>query len=154
MKGCVIIQLYILDKDPIISAQRVPDKYKFKMLIELGQLICSAGISDAYKPIKQGQELQVWVDIYRPYTYIYFNELLCWSIYNIKLKPDTLNKLVKIRQDLEEVVYEHIYSEPTHAYFRYHKDYKCDVESKTLLQIDECIKYYEDYLINFKGVEL
>lgn len=52
------MMLIILDKNPLKSAELVPDKIKFKQLIELGQLICSAGISDVYKPIKQGKELE------------------------------------------------------------------------------------------------
>ena len=55
------MMLIILDKDPVKSAQLLPDKIKFKQLIELCQLICSAGISNVYKPIKQGKHLQNWI---------------------------------------------------------------------------------------------
>ena len=68
------MQLYILDKNPIISANLIPDKYKFKMLIELGQLICSVGLSNVYKPIKQGKELQTWVSDNKWWIYDYYNE--------------------------------------------------------------------------------
>ena len=61
--------LLILDKDPIRSAHLIPDKLKFKQLIELGQLVCSAGISDIYKPIKQGKQLQEWKKILKKYIF-------------------------------------------------------------------------------------
>ena len=53
--------LLVLDKDAVKSAQLVPDKIKFKQLIELCQLICSAGYSNVYKKINQGKELQNWI---------------------------------------------------------------------------------------------
>ena len=56
--------LLVLSVDPITSANLIPDKLKFKQLIELGQLICSVGISDVYKPIRQGKEIQKWIKKY------------------------------------------------------------------------------------------
>lgn len=50
--------LLILDKNPILAANLVPSKLKFKQLLELSQLICSAGISGVYKKIPQGKEIQ------------------------------------------------------------------------------------------------
>lgn len=142
------MQLYILDKDPIKSAQLIPDKYKFKMLIELGQLICSAGLSDVYKPIPQGKELQQWVKIYPFWTYKYACQLLMWSEGSVKIKKDTVDRLFKIIFDdlwgyslnnKENII-------PVYAYFRYSSNYKCNIPSKTLLPINECIEQYKKYL--------
>lgn len=139
------MQLLILDKDPIKSAQLVPDKYKFKMLIELGQLICSAGISDVYKRIPQGKELQEWVKENKAWSLLYFAELFDWSCRNVNLKLETYKSLNKIKWHLFESVDEPK-NEPTHAHFRYAKEYKCNIPSKTLLPIDECIAEYKKYL--------
>ena len=140
------MQLYILDKNPIISASLVPDKYKFKMLIELGQLLAGAGISNVYKPIKQGKELQAWVSEHRDYIYSYFNKLLRWSKSHINMSDSTVAKLEQIGLDLADSIGKVAEKEPTHAYFRYAKEYKCDVASKTLLPIDDCIAEYKKYL--------
>lgn len=139
------MQLYILSKDPIRSASLIPDKYKFKMLIELGQLTCSAGISNQYKKIAQGKELQSWVSENKEYTYVYYDTLYRWSVDNICMKDETLIKILRIREDLKRQV-GYNYNEPTHAYLRYAKEYKCNVASKTLLQIDNCIEEYQKYL--------
>ena len=140
------MQLYIIDKNPIISASLVPDKYKFKMLIELGQLICSAGLSNVYKPIKQGKELQAWVSEHRGYTYQYFDKLLRWSKSHVKMQPDTLAKLEQMKQDILNQLGKVAEKEPTHAYFRYTQAYSCSVKSKTLLPIEQCITEYKKYL--------
>ena len=69
--------LLILDKNSYKAAEFVPDRLKFKQLLELCQLICSAGISDVYKKVNQGKELQEWVRnnklwISRYFTYLFF----------------------------------------------------------------------------------
>jgi hypothetical protein len=139
------MQLYILDKDPVKSAQLIPDKYKFKMLIELGQLICSAGLSDVYKPIAQGKELQQWVKENIAWTYHYFMTLMTWSISNINMKGDTLAKLVKISNDVYDN-WDTNWWNITKAYFRYAQAYQCAIPSKTLLPIEICIEAYKEYL--------
>lgn len=150
------MNLFILDKDPIVSAQKFYDKmgskYAFKMLIELGQLICSAGFSDVYKTIPQGKELQEWIKENPHYTKLYFTELsrLCQGS-SLKIRKETLNNIFNICHDINissfyyecsEMGYEYIWD----ACFRYSKDYVCSIPSKTLLPINECIKQTELYL--------
>lgn len=139
------MQLYILDRDPVKSAQLIPDKYKFKMLIELGQLICSAGLSDVYKPIAQGKELQQWVKENTLYIKYYFYELFIWTRENIRMSRETNSKLMKIYSDL---IFESSLENCSidSAYFRYACTYQCAIPSKTLLPIDECIRQYKKYL--------
>ena len=55
------MMLIILDKDAIKSAELIPDSLKFKQLLELCQLICSAGYSDVYKKVPQGKDIQQWI---------------------------------------------------------------------------------------------
>lgn len=141
--------LLVLDKDPIKSAKLVPDKIKFKQLIELGQLICSAGISDVYKPIKQGKELQEWVRKNKGWCYFYFTSLLNYSAIYAKLKAETYFKLATIRYDLRSSTIlnpNDFYVET--AIFRYSKDYECMTKYKTNteLPIRECVKEYKKYV--------
>ena len=44
--------LIILDKNPEVAASLVPDKIKFKQLIELCQLVCSTGICGIFKAVE------------------------------------------------------------------------------------------------------
>ncbi len=139
--------LLVLDKNPIKSAKLVPDKIKFKQLLELCQLICSAGISDVYKPIKQGKELQEWVSKNKGWCYHYFSSLLNYSAIYTKLKAETYFKLAAIRNDLRNSTilnFNDFYVGT--AIFRYSKDYKCNIPTNTELRIDECIKEYKKYV--------
>lgn len=53
------MMLIITDKDPIKAVlyleKYTPKNFWMKQLIELGQLICSAGISNQYKKIYRGE---------------------------------------------------------------------------------------------------
>ena len=135
--------LLILDKDPIKSAQLVPDKLKFKQLIELCQLICSAGISDIYKSIKQGKELQYWVRNNQNYVKRYGASLFLWCKENIKMKLETEEKIFNILLDLDLTDDKKI---SEFAIFRYSKDYDCPLKTNTVLPIDLCANLYKDYI--------
>lgn len=139
------MQLYILDTDPVKSAQLIPDKYKFKMLIELGQLICSAGLSNVYKPIAQGKELQQWVKDNPYWISSYFNFLFEWSINHINMSSETFKKLNELSSFKFNIDYS-VTSPPIQAHFRYASAYECPIPSKTLLPIEVCIEAYKEYL--------
>ena len=138
--------LLVLDKDPIKSANLVPDGIKFKQLIELGQLICSAGISDVYKPIKQGKELQEWITKHKCWTYNYLLELKFHAFKNIKIGMKTASDIEKILYDLVVNVKED--KQPTTAIFRYSIDYSYMTKYPTNeeLPINECVKEYKKYV--------
>ena len=143
--------LLVLDKDPLKSAQLVPDKLKFKQLIELCQLICSAGISDIYKPIKQGKSLQEWVKKHPEYIAIYMWSLKDYCKNNVRLKYKTVFDIEQIYFDLYYLCKDRVkmIKEPTTtAIFRYSKDYECFTKhpTNTELPIDECIKEYKKYI--------
>jgi hypothetical protein len=147
------MQLYILDRDPNVSAQKLVDnmgyKYSFKMLIELGQLICSAGLSDTYKKIPQGKAQQEFVGRHKCYIFNYFAALkkLCLNS-EMNIKPETKTKLTNIGLDILYKTTRKDCIEPplVEAPFRYSKDYVCNISTDTWLPIDECIKCYEDYI--------
>lgn len=140
--------LLILDKNPYKAAELVPDRLKFKQLLELGQLICSAEISSVYKKINQGKELQEWIKNNKLWIYRYFTYLWFWSVGNINFKPKTMVDLYKIRQNLfdntehkKRIVY------PKVAIFRYVKEYAefTEYESNSELPIDIAINEYKKY---------
>lgn len=146
------MMLIILDKNPLKSAELVPDKIKFKQLIELGQLICSTGISDVYKPIKQGKELQKWVIKNARWVLAYYNALLLHCIKSYNLKFQTTLDLTDIFVHLQEYCETNKLKRKdiNSAIFRYVQEYNCDIPSKTELPIDECIQEYEKY-VQWKG---
>ena len=141
--------LLILDKNPYKAAELIPDRLKFKSLLELCQLICSAGISNVYKPIKQGKKLQEWVKKNKMWTFLFLTKLY-FKCLN-KMKTKTYIDINKIRQDLylknfyEDEIFE---KEPQTAIFRYLKEYAeiTEYESNSELPIDECVKQYALYL--------
>ena len=136
--------LLVLDKNPVNSAQLVPDGIKFKQLIELCQLICSAGISNVYKPIKQGKELQKWVMKHKCWIYNYLLELKFYVFKNIKIGMKTANDIEKIIYDL--VVSTKEDKEPTTAIFRYSKDYKSIFPSNCEITIENAVEEYKKYI--------
>ena len=138
--------LLILDKNPYKAAELIPDRLKFKQLLELGQLICSAGISDVYKKVNQGKELQEWVKNNKSWIYSYFRFLYIWVTKNIKIKNETQVKINEILWDLYGSIVE--VHRPTTAIFRYVKEYAgmTSYESNSELPIDVAISEYKRYL--------
>lgn len=141
--------LLILDKNPYKAAELVPDRLKFKQLLELCQLICSAGISDVFKPIKQGKELQEWVKNNSVWTYWFAMFLYDYCLNNINLKSETIYKIKCIIRDLHnstDITKETKY--PKTAIFRYVKEYAefTEYESNSELEIDKCVEYYKKYV--------
>lgn len=143
------MMLLILDKNPITAGLLVPDKIRFKQLLELCQMICSCGYSDVYKKIKQGQNIQEWIK--NNYTWVrrYAETLLHWCEKNVNLKPKT-------REDFNKII-----NSMPHTYFvlpirdailRYKEGYECEYPTNTELPIEECIREYEKYIM-WKGWE-
>lgn len=138
------LQLYVLDINPEKSAMLVPDKYKFKMLLELAQMISTITNNGIYKPIRQGKELRVWIDNNREWIVIYYNKLLTWTRSHTKAKKETIDKLERIIATLE---YSNNYKAPVNAVFRYKEEYECEIASNTLLELDETVNQYRKYLM-------
>lgn len=141
--------LLVLDKNPYKAAELIPDRLKFKQLLELGQLICSAGISDVYKPIKQGKELQEWVKNNRLWVYRFMTCLWIKVVVKTNIKLKTMVDFYKIRQNLfESIKNKKRISYPKVAIFRYVKEYAemTNYESNSELPIDVAIIEYKRYL--------
>lgn len=143
--------LIILSNNPIVAANLVPDKIKFKQLLELCQMICSCGYSDVYKPIKQGKNIQEWIKKNPTWVACYAETLFSWCIKNINLKRETYNKFEKIiRHSMPISIF---VSSITTAILRYVKGYECKYPTDTELPIEEAISIYNDYVHNFKRWE-
>ena len=91
------MMLIIMDKSPemsVLELIRYSNKqFVWKQLLELCQLICSAGYSDVFKPLKQGKELQNWVGKNITWVKAYGEALLEYCIKNIKLRFETYKKI-------------------------------------------------------------
>ena len=51
----------VLSSNPVEAATLVPDRLKFKQLLELTQLLASCGITNQVKPVKQGKQICEWI---------------------------------------------------------------------------------------------
>ena len=142
------MMLLILDENPILAANLVPSKLKFKQLLELSQLICSAGISGVYKKIPQGKEIQNWILENPAWVYRYFDTLF---IYCVDL-PNITHKAV---EDFKQIMHDlhwhvkfngRIYIPPQTVVFRFSKDYITDYLNNVTLPIIKCVEEYKKYV--------
>ena len=87
------MMLVVLDKSPefaVLELIRYSNKqFVWKQLLELCQLICSAGFSDKFKSLKQGKKLQDWVIKNKTWVKAYGEALLEYCVKNIKLRIDS-----------------------------------------------------------------
>ena len=133
----------ILDENPVKSALLVPDKLKFKQLLELAQMI-STITGSVYKPVRQGKEIQEWIKKYPDYTKFYYRTLYLWCLENINMKDKTIQDLMTIHLSLH---YKEIDMFPTTAIFRYNKNYnQTSFQNNSELPIKTAIYEYKKYL--------
>lgn len=144
--------LLILDKNPYKAAELIPDRLKFKSLLELTQLLASCGITNQFKPVKQGKKICEWINRNENifFVYCYYCNLLNWCEDNIKMLPATWIKLLKTRDYLwQETRKCRTSNLPIkNAIFRYVKEYAefTEYESNSELPIDVAINEYKRYL--------
>lgn len=136
--------LLILDENPLLSAEFVPDKLKFKQLLELCQLVNSEFDFGYMKKIPQGKKIQKWIRENTRWVFYYYSYLLLFCTQNVKLKKDTLHKLQNTLWELNKIYSKRPILET--GIFRYSKDYKCEISTDTELPIDECIEQYKKYV--------
>ena len=144
----------ILDKNPILCVQylleHTNEKYVSKQVLELMQLICSAGYSKVYKALKQGKEIQKWIrqdHINQMYIWFYLDYVFYLDI--LRIKPQTKKKYLQIYQDFSSSVMNDL-ADPyiiKDAVFRYREEYtNSEYQSNSLLSIDIAVKEYRKYL--------
>ena len=143
------MMLIVLDNNPILAGRNVPDKLKFKQLLELCQMICSCGYCDIYKKIPQGKEIQNWIKRNPSWIKTYATSLFAWCLDHIKMQDETMFKIFNIIASIKEDC--NINGTVETAIFRFSKEYKnTNCKSDTELQIDEAISEYKKY-IEWKG---
>jgi len=146
--------LLILDKNPYKAAEYLIEhtnkSFVFKSLLQLGQLICSAGISDVFKQGRELQELQEWVKKYHFWIITFYARLFRYIRENFNLKESTMIKFLKIQGDLSDYYFENKCRnrKPQTAIFHYIKEYSefTEYESNSELPIDAAISEYKRYL--------
>ena len=165
------MMLIIADKDPKLAVDYLVEhtnkNFAFKQLLELGQLVSSCGISDVYKKVNQGKELQEFCKQYIEWIYYYYENLCVWCKNNIKMQQRTKTRISEIRADIfikcEVYKKKHkiidsghrigfeielapiIYDLPS-AIFRYKQGYECEYKSNSELPIDIATVEYKKYL--------
>lgn len=149
------MMLIVLDKYPTIAARKLIDRtskqFAFKQLIELGQLICSTGVSNVYKPVSRGKEIQNWILRNPCWVSTFYLALFVYLQDIINMTEDSKKKIRRIRYDLEENIQKtgkYSWNKAiSSAIFRYKKDYKnTKHKTNTELPINEAIEEYEKYL--------
>ena len=144
------MMLIVLDREVNLAAYKVPNKLKFKQLLELCQLLCSCGYSDKYKGIKQGKAIQEWIKKNPEWVKTYGILLLNWSRSSVKLKEKTFIDMAQILINTPGNF--NLGSTVDTAIFRYSKDYECDIPSNSELDINQAIGQYEKYMV-WKGLK-
>ena len=150
------MMLIITDKEPEKNSKNIikwtNKNFVFKSLMELAQLLCSCGLSDRYKSLRQAKEIQAWIKDNKLWVYRYYTCLWFWCVGHLKMKPKTLCDLYYIRDDLySNIKYKKRITYPKSAIFRYKKGYLSNWENNSNLPIDICCKEYKKYLRDFKG---
>ena len=148
------MQLYILSEFPIESADilisNMKPAYCHTMLKELCQMISSVlggkelnSLLD--KKIPQGKEFQKFIKDNPLWINRYGLRLLSHCKDTVKLKDCTKFKYEYILGELSKLG-ESTLKVPDKAPFRYSKEYECDIQTNTVLPLQETITQYKRYL--------
>lgn len=151
-----MVNIFITDKTPEGSykflTENTSKSYVFKQLVELAQLICSCGVSEVYKPIKQGKELQKWILRNKLWVYYYFSYLWIYCVGYIDMKTTIMLDLYKIKNDLwDSINRKKRIRYPKTAIWRYSKEYSSAYATNSELPIEVVTELYKTYLREFKG---
>lgn len=124
-------------------------RFYFKQLIELGQLICSAGLSNEYKKVYRGKEIQNWIKQNTLWTYMYYRDLLfiCKDIFKTQ---EAYNKCLAIQNDLGKRFDSTYEVEAQTAIFRYKMGYRSNYRTNSELPIDIACNEYRNYIEQYK----
>ena len=140
------MMLIICDKNPVRAAELVPDRLKFKQLLELCQMLCSVGYSNIYKKIPQGKVIQEWIKRNPAWTKTYGAILYYWCLENNNLKEKTMSDIFNILSSVPEAC--DMNCEIETAIFRFSKNYN----AHTLLNTDcelpawHAVQEYKKYM--------
>ena len=119
-------------------------RFCWKQLLELCQLIASAGITDKMDALSRGKEIQKWITKHKSWTYSYMVCLVNWAKKNIKMSMATVYKIDNIRSDLFKVATD--FKKPTTAIWRYSKEYSSEYATNSELPIEVVTELYKKYI--------
>ena len=151
--------LIILNKEPDLAvtrlAQLTTKHFCFKQLIELGQLVCSAGISNEFKRVPQGKDIQDWIRRNPRWISDYFQGLLTLASHNTNMSTETYNKLQQIFWHICKYCLDRNMLNPSidTGIWRYKSSYISEYPSNIELPIYEVTDLYYDYITKFKFPE-
>ena len=144
------MMLIICDKSPYKAVdwlvENTNKQFVWKQLLELCQLICSAGFSDEFRKLKQGKELQTWIMKNKSWARSFGGALLDYCKENINLQYKTYEKIKNILNSLDYIWF----VTPTTAIWRYSKEYESEYATNSELPIEVVTELYKKYITEFK----
>lgn len=149
------MMLIVADRDPYKNAHYIAKhtnkNFLFKSLLEIAQLVCSAGISSVYKPVNRACEIQDWILKNKLWVHRYYTTLLYLSLGHVKMGLKTIADLYAVSDDLwVSIEKKKRINYPKTCIFRYKKGYESKYKSNSELPLEEGIKEYRKYIEEFK----
>lgn len=140
--------MLVLSTSPSISVRLIPMHLRVKELIEVTNLICSAGISSAFKGTIENEVLTEWIKQNSRYIFLYFTRLIQWAWGKNRMPYKTYAKLKSVRKDLSFFMqYNNCTEEsPKTIVFNYNSDYKSPIPNNTEVPTLTGIHLYREYL--------
>lgn len=140
--------MLVLSTSPSISVRLIPMHLRVKELIEVTNLICSAGISSAFKGTIENEVLTEWIKQNSRYIFLYFTRLIQWAWGKNRMPYKTYAKLKPVRKDLSFFMqYNNCTEEsPKTIVFSYNSDYKSPIPNNTEVPTLKGIHLYREYL--------
>ncbi len=148
------MMLIICDKSPDKAVdwlvENTDKRFCWKQLLELCQLLASAGITDKMDALSRGKEIQRWIAEHKNWVYSYLVCLVNWAKKNIKMSMATVYKIDNIMFDLFKVATD--FKKTKTAIWRYSKEYESEYPTNSELPIEVVCELYKTYLREFKGL--
>lgn len=140
--------MLVLSTDSNTSVRLIPKHLRIKELIEVNNLVCSAGISNVFKGTAKNEVLIEWVKRNSRYIFFYYTRLIQWAWNNNRVPYQTYAKLKSVREDLSFFMqYNNCTEEsPKTIVFSYDSNYKSPVPNNTEVSTLKGIHLYRDYL--------
>ena len=92
--------MLVLSTNSDTSVRLIPKHLRIKELIEVNNLICSAGISNVFKGTVKNEALTEWIKQNSRYIFFYYTRLIRWAWNNNRVPYKTYIKLKSVREDL------------------------------------------------------
>lgn len=140
--------MLVLSTDSNTSVRLIPMHLRIKELIEVNNLICSAGISSVFKGTAENKVLIEWVKRNSRYIFFYYTRLIQWAHNKGRVPYQTYIKLRSVREDLSFFMqYNNCTEEsPKSIVFSYDSNYESPIPNNTEVPTLKGIHLYREYL--------